>query len=339
MANTVSLPKIIFGTSSLGNLYTALDESVKQEIVKEIIENSPKPAVFDSAGKYGAGLALESLGNALNALGVSKHDVIISNKLGWYRTELTTPEPTFEPGVWRDLKYDAVQKISYEGILECYEQGNQLLNGYDAQLVSVHDPDEYLAAAETEADREKRYQDILNAYRALFELKQQGKVLAVGVGAKDWKSIQKITNDVPLDWVMIANSMTVHSHPADLLAYMQSLKDKGVLILNSAVFNGGFLMGGEYYNYKEVDPNNEHDKALLTWREKFFALCNQYKIRPAEAAVQFGLNAPGVTSIALSTTNAKRVKGNIDMASVKVPAAFWEDMKKQGLMSAEIENL
>ncbi|MBS7564881.1 aldo/keto reductase [Mucilaginibacter sp. Bleaf8] len=334
MTSDISISKIIFGTSSLGNLYTALDDSIKLEIVKQIIQHSPKPAVFDSAGKYGAGLALESLGKALHELQIKPEDVLISNKLGWYRTELKTPEPTFEPGVWRDLKYDAVQKISYEGILACYEQGNQLLHGYNAQLVSVHDPDEYLAAAENEAEREKRYQDVLDAYRALAELKQQGRVKAIGVGAKDWTIIRKITDDIHLDWVMIANSMTLHSHPKDLLKYMQSLQERGIMIINSAVFNAGFLIGGNYYNYKEIDPESDHDQALLKWRERFFALCDKHAIKPAEACVQFGLSAPGVVSIALSTTNAGRVKQNVAMGHTKVPNTFWQDMKAGGLMDS-----
>jgi D-threo-aldose 1-dehydrogenase len=103
-------------------------------------------------------------------LNVNPSDVLISNKLGWLRTELKTAEPTFEPGVWRNLKHDAVQQISYDGILECYEQGNNLLGDYRAELVSVHDPDEYLAAAEDEQERAQHYRDILEAYRALNEL-------------------------------------------------------------------------------------------------------------------------------------------------------------------------
>ena len=53
----------------------------------------------------------------------------------------------------RDLKHDAIQKISYEGMMECFEQGNELLGGYVPQMVSVHDPDEYLAMAKNERSR------------------------------------------------------------------------------------------------------------------------------------------------------------------------------------------
>jgi D-threo-aldose 1-dehydrogenase len=327
----VSLPKVMFGTSGLGNLYVAMDDDAKCEIIKQVVAHSTKPVMFDSAGKYGAGLALESLGKCLKRLGVKPDDVLISNKLGWVRTELKTPEPTFEPGVWRDLKFDAVQKISYDGILECYHQGIELLGGYPTDFVSVHDPDEYLAAASDEADKEKRYRDVLDAYRALGELKAQGKVKAIGVGSKDWRAIQTIVKDVALDWVMIANSMTVHSHPDDLVAFMEELDRKGIAIINSAVFNAGFLIGGDYYNYKLMD--REQQPELFKWRDAFFAMCDKYQLKPAEVCVAFGLNAPGVKSIALSTTNAKRVQGNIAMANVVVPIEFWQEMKTKGLIN------
>ncbi len=326
----INLPKVIFGTSGLGNLYVALSDEVKCAIVAESIRHSPKPAVFDSAGKYGAGLALESLGRALAQLNVKPSDVLISNKLGWLRTELKTPEPTFEPGVWRDLKYDAVQRISYEGILECYEQGNELLGNYHAKLVSVHDPDEYLNAAKDEQEQAQRYRDILEAYRALNELKRDGKVKGIGVGSKDWRIIKRIAHDVKLDWVMIANSMTVHSHPPELIEFMQELEKQGTLIINSAVFNGGFLTGSAYYNYRLTDPVK--DKHLYNWRELFYGLCADYKIKPADACVAFGLNGPGVKSIALNTTNPDRVSQNVALAYLKVPSQFWKEMKQYGLV-------
>lgn len=324
------LPKVIFGTSGLGNLYVALPDDVKRSIVKECIKHSPRPVVFDSAGKYGAGLALEVLGRSLKELNISPADVLISNKLGWWRTELKTAEPTFEPGIWKNLEYDAIQKISYDGILECYEQGNQLLGDYPAQLVSVHDPDEYLAASNDEQEKRRRYQDILEAYQALNELKQAGKVKAIGVGAKDWRIIKEIAEDVKLDWVMIANSMTIQSHPAPLVNFMQRLAHQGVRVINSSVFNGGFLTGSAYYNYQLTDP--EKDKNLYHWRHQFYQLCQDYKIRPEEAGVVFGLNAPGVSSIALNTTRADRVVQNVALPNAVIPAGFWREMEERGLI-------
>ncbi|MEO6685046.1 MAG: aldo/keto reductase, partial [Dyadobacter sp.] len=255
--NAIQLPPVIFGTSCLGNIYYATSYEEKQAIVKACVENSPGKAVFDSAGKYGAGLALQSLGKCLDALNVDPENVLISNKLGWYQVPLTTPEPTFEPGIWKELTHDAVQKISYEGILACFYQGNDLLGPYTSQLASVHDPDEYLARARNKDEENALYLDILDAYKALAELKASGKILGIGVGAKQWQVIERISKDVKLDWVMIANSLTLHDHPQPLLDFTRKLWKQGVRVINSAVFNGGFLIGSDYYNYRMVDKQTE----------------------------------------------------------------------------------
>ena len=329
----LNIPRVIFGTAGLGNLFVAHDDASKLEIIKECIANTKGKVVFDTAGKYGAGLALEVIGRSFAALHIKQDDVIISNKLGWYRTPLTTDEPTFEPGVWRNLTHDAVQKISYDGILECFEQGNQLLNGYTPQWVSVHDPDEYLAKATNDAEEAALYKDILGAYEALTHLKQTGKVEAIGVGAKDWRSIQKISKDVKLDWVMFANSITLHHHPQELLDFVKELHNKGVFVINSAVFNAGFLIGSDYYNYKLVQPDTEEGIQLYKWREDFFNVCKSYGVKPAEACVQYALNIAGVDSIALSTTNPNRVKENVNMINVEIPASFWDELLEKGLIT------
>ena len=328
----MELPSVIFGTSGLGNLFVCLPDEEKLAIVRECVRLSEGKVVFDSAGKYGAGLALEVLGRCLKELGVPPSRVVISNKLGWLRTPLTGTEPTFEPGVWKDLEHDAVQKIGYSGILECFEQGNQLLGGYEPQMVSVHDPDEYLAGAANQEDQDRRYEDILEAYRALFDLKRQGRVGSVGVGAKDWKVIRRLAGDVDLDWVMIANSMTVRSHPRELLEFIRQIQARGVYVINSAVFHSGFLVGGDHYDYRPVQAGKPEDDRLLEWRKLFFGTCSRFGVKPAEACVRFALDVPGVGSIALNTTDARRVKDNIDLANVTVPAGFWEALKEQKLI-------
>lgn len=329
----MQLPPVVFGTSGLGNLYTVVSEENKREIIKECIRHTKGNLVFDSAGKYGAGLALEVLGKFLKELNVDSERVVISNKLGWLRTKLVTPEPLFELGVWKDLKYDAVQNISYQGILECFEQGNELLNGYLPSMVSVHDPDEFLEKATNETDYKRRYDDILGAYQALGELKEKGLVKAVGVGAKNWKIIEKIAGDVHLDWVMIANSMTIKSHPYELLSFMKKLESEDVQIINSAVFHSGFLIGSDYYDYQLLERDNIEHRNIFQWRDLFFALCSRYEIKPAEACVQFAMKAPGVTSVALNTTNPDRVRQNVNMAFADIPNDFWIEMINNNLIS------
>ncbi|HYO23574.1 MAG TPA: aldo/keto reductase, partial [Lacipirellulaceae bacterium] len=318
------------------NLYEALPRSTKLAISREWLAHVPAPIALDSAGKYGAGLALETIGACLRELGVAPEDVIISNKLGWLRTPLKTAEPTFEPGVWAGLEHDAQQRISYAGILACWEQGCELLGAaYRPKLASVHDPDEYLASAATADDRRRRFGEILEAYRALADLKQRGEILAVGVGSKDWRVIREIDAAVPLDWVMLANSLTIYSHPPALLEFLAALAARGVGVINSAVFHAGFLIGGRYFDYRIVDRDNRADQPLFAWRETFHGLCRVHNVAPAVACVQFALSPPGVAAVAMNTSNPAHVGQNAAAVQTAAPAEFWSAAKGAGLISAD----
>uniref|UniRef100_F4C1Q0 NADP-dependent oxidoreductase domain n=1 Tax=Sphingobacterium sp. (strain 21) TaxID=743722 RepID=F4C1Q0_SPHS2 len=333
----IKLPRLIYGTSSLGNLYEALDIETKHEIVKACVQNAKEIPVFDCAGKYGAGLALETLGTSLKKLGLTNEKVLISNKLGWYRIPLAKGEqPSFEKDVWKDIRHDAVQRISYQGILECFYQGNELLNGFIPQMVSVHDPDEYLAAADGIKEEEQRFKKILHAYEALNELKAKGEVHSVGIGAKNWRIIQRISPLIKLDWVMIANSLTVHHHPKELVDFIIELSNKGVTVINSAVFNGGFLVGSNYYNYCYVNRESEGGQKLHQWRTLFFEICKRHQLQPAVVCVQFGLQLPGINSIALNTSKPHHVERNRAMIDQRVDMCVWNELKDAGLIAYSI---
>jgi D-threo-aldose 1-dehydrogenase len=327
------VPRIIYGTSYLGNLYRELSYAEKLELMERWFQCTDKPVVIDSAGKYGAGLALEVIGKGLAELGIDPADVVISNKLGWYRIPLKGDEPTFEPGAWAGLENDCIQTFGYRGIMDCFEQGEDLLGpAYHAEVVSVHDPDEYLLAASGPDDRSRRLEEILESYRALFELKDRGRVKAVGIGSKDWTIIRELYERVNFDWVMFANSFTIFRHPEEILNFMDQLDNAGVGIINSAVFHGGFLTGGDKFDYQEVDPASESGRALYDWRKSFVALCSDFQIDPGEAAMHFSLSHPAVVSIALNTSKPDKMNRNVEILQKEIPDSFWTALKEKGLI-------
>jgi len=336
----LQVPQVVYGTSYLGNLYRELPYEEKLELMKRWFECTEKPLVIDTAGKYGAGLALEVIGKGLARLGISPCDVVISNKLGWYRVPLLTDEPTFEPGAWAGLSNDAVQTFGYDEIIKCFKQGEELLGGtYHADVVSVHDPDEYLLAATDPADRDRRLKEILESYRALFDLKAKGKVRAVGIGSKDWTIIRELYAQVPFDWVMFANSFTIFRHPPEILEFMDRLNADGVGIINSAVFHGGFLTGGSQFDYREVDPASEQGQKLFEWREAFETLCQEHRISPGDAALHFGLSHPAIVSIALNTSKPDKMNRNVEILHKSISKSFWKAMKEAGLMDPDYRYL
>jgi len=332
LGNTgLEIPRLVFGTSTLGNLFRVIPEETKMAIVSAWVDGSDGYLMVDTAGKYGAGLALQTIAAGLSARQVPPENVLVSNKLGWRRAPLTTPEPTFEPGAWFGLEYDAVQDINYDGILRCWEEGNQLLGDYKSTMVSVHDPDEYLAAAASPGDRDDRWRDITSAYRALHELKQNGQAKAVGVGAKDWRVIQQLAGEVQLDWVMLANSYTIYRRPPQLAAFMQQLQDRGVGIINSALLHSGYLSGGEFFDYRKIDPQTSEGQQLNAWRDAFQQLCQQWQVDLVTACLQYGFKAPSVTAIATSSGKPSRIGQHIEMLQTQIPAGFWQAFEASGL--------
>lgn len=327
------IPPIVFGATSLGNLFREILPEQKAAIVQSWVRCGLSPIVIDSAGKYGAGLSLEVIGQELSRLNANAAQVFISNKLGWRRVPLTTPEPTFEPGAWFGLQHDAVQDISYDGILRCFHEGNQLLGSYRAQIVSVHDPDEYLAAATDKADRRRRVADIVDAYRALMELKANRQVAAVGVGAKHWKTIHELSQHCDFDWVMFANSFTVMHHPPELIDFVEHLGSRNVGIINSALFHGGFLLGGDFFDYRKLDPTRQADRERLEWRQRYQQTCARFELTPFQVGVAFGLAHPAVTAVALSSSRADRTVEHIQTVVQSVPREVWRALLQDGLIT------
>ena len=332
---TLQIPPLVFGATTLGNLFRLVPEPDKADIVAGWLDCGLSPVVIDTAGKYGAGLALEVIGRELDRQQADQSAVLISNKLGWRRVPLSGPQPTFEPGAWFGLSHDAVQDISYDGILRCWDEGNCLLGNYSAQMVSVHDPDEYLAAASDVADRTRRMDDIVAAYQALHELKAAGKVAAVGVGAKDWRTIRELDQHCELDWVMFANSLTIMHHPPSLIEFVDSLAARSVGVINSALFHGGFLLGGDFFDYRRIDPSNAADMQRMRWRESFEQVCQELEVSPFEVGVAFGRSHPGIAAVALSSSRAERIGQHVRAATATLPDSVWSALKQRGLISAD----
>jgi len=336
----LTVPQIVYGTSYLGNLYKALPYEDKLALMKKWFECTETPVVIDSAGKYGAGLALEVIGKGLADMGVSPEDIVISNKLGWLRVPLETEEPTFEPGAWVDLENDAVQTFSYDGIIKCHRQGNELLGGtYRADVVSIHDPDEYLFAATDDSDRARRLDEILESYRALFDLKKDSEAKAVGIGSKDWKTIKELYEHVPFDWVMLANSFTIFHHPPELLEFIDRLHTDGVGIINSAVFHGGFLTGGDLFDYQDIRPGTAKGRIIYPWRDRFNEICEKHGVTPSDACIHFSMSHPAIVSMALNTSKPEKMNRNVELLNRKIPGAFWVEMKSEGLIAPDYKYL
>jgi D-threo-aldose 1-dehydrogenase len=145
--------------------------------------------------------------------------------------------------------------------------------------------------------------------------------------------VRELAEVVDLDWVMLACSLTVFHHPPEVVDLVASLHERGIGIINSAVFHAGFLTGGKFFDYRELRQEDPADRPFFAWREKFHALCRQHDVLPAAACVCFALSPPGVAAVALNTSRPEQVQRNRDLANAEIPAAFWTAMRDARLIS------
>ena len=75
------------------------------------------------------------------------------------------------------------------------------------------------------------------------------------------------------------------------------------------------------------------DPELFAWREKFFAVCEEFNVDKAAVCVQFSFLFPEIQSVALATSQAKRVASNITLAEAVIPGGLWAKLESEGLIN------
>ena len=96
--------------------------------------------------------------------------------------------------------------------------------------------------------------------------------------------IRGLYRSIPFDWVMFACAPTILRHPRELREFMHMLKADRVGIIDSALFNGGFLTGGSMLDYRKADP--DRDAALFEKRADYLAVCKEFSVDPAAASTR-----------------------------------------------------
>ena len=123
---------------------------------------------------------------------------------------------------------------------------------------------------------------------------------------------------------MFACAPTILRHPRELREFMRRLEDDHVGIIDSALFNGGFLTGGPMLDYRKADSVG--DAALFRKRADYLSVCKDYAVDPAAAAVEYGFRQPGVAAVSLNTSDPARIPVNASYAEYHAPAGFWSEL-------------
>jgi D-threo-aldose 1-dehydrogenase len=319
------LPELGFGAAPLGNLYHALSEAQAQSIMELAWTSGFR--YFDTAPHYGQGLSERRLGDHLRHL--QGKDYILSSKVG--RLLKAAGYSRERHGFYSPMPFDSNYDYSYDGVMRSFEDTLQRLGLARVDILFMHD-----IGRMTHGSHHDETFPIAMAggYRALDELRQQRLVKAIGLGVNEYEVCEAALEHGDWDCFLLAGRYTLLEQNA-LDSFLPKCEQRNCSVVIGGVYNSGILATGTkagvtpHYNYTPAPPNITYKVRQLE------ALCDRYRFPLAAAALQFPLAHPAVASVIPGMASLRQVTQTLSLFETPIPAAFWRDLRSQGLVHAQ----
>ena len=322
----LELPVFGFGSAHLGELYAKVDEAQSQATLNAAWEAGIR--FYDTAPWYGRGLSEHRLGGFLRTK--LRAEFVVNTKVG--RTVARPADPaSFSTAPWAGgLPFEVVFDYSYDGVMRSYEQALQRLALNTVDSLVIHDLDTLFHTPDLVAAYMKQLTG--SGMKALAELKANGHIKAIGVGNNVPGNLDEMLNAIDVDFAIVAMPYTLLDQSV-LHTSMQRCLDRGISVIIGAPFASGILVtgsgAGAMYAYGAASPEVQ---AKVRGIE---AVCKAHSVSMPVAALQFPLAHPAVVSVIPGAARPSEVLQNVAALSVEIPAAFWADLKAQGLLAED----
>ncbi|MER6946956.1 aldo/keto reductase [Nonomuraea sp. NPDC000554] len=304
----LALPQHGFGAAPIAGLYQEVSDEQARATVDAAWSSGIR--LFDTAPHYGVGLSERRLGAAL----AGRSGYVLSTKVG----RLLVPSARSgrdDQGFDVPASLERVWDFSRDGVLRSLEESLTRLGLPHVDIVLIHDPDDHLDQALTEA------------YPALAELRSQGVVKAVGVGMNQWQAPLRFVQETDLDVVMLAGRYTLLDQSG--LPLLDACEARGVQVLAAGVFNSGLLATPQPSGTYDYLPAPE---AVLDRARRMAKICEAHGVVLPQAAMAFPLRHPAVASIVLGARSPEEVRANAELWGRPVPDALWAELESEGLL-------
>ena len=215
---------------------------------------------------------------------------------------------------------------SYDGTMRSFEDSLQRLGLERMDVCFIHDIDVFTRGAEQPAVFE---QAMDGCWRALERLRSQGLVKAIGVGVNEWQVCHEALKRRDFDCFLLAGRYTLLEQDA-LDEFLPLCQKRGAAVVVGGGFNSGILATGSRpgakYNYAPA-PQPILDKVA-----RIEAVCTAHGVPLPAAALQFVVAHPAIPSFIAGTRTVEQLRQNLAWFSHPIPADFWADLKRQGLL-------
>lgn len=315
-----------FGTAPLGNMFRNIPDDEAAATIQAAWDQGVR--FFDTAPFYGAGLAEIRLGQAL--AGRRRDDYAISTKVGRLVLDevITGPQEFGEKGTLfqHGRKNKVVNDYSADGTLRSIEDSLKRLGTDRLDIVWVHDVaqdfygDEWLARFE-EARK--------GAFRALTRLRDEGVIKGWGLGVNRVEPLELTLDleEAKPDGFLLAGRYSLLDHDRALQRLMPAALAQNVEIVVGGPYSSGILAGGAHFEYQQAPAE------IIAKVERIKAVAQRHHVSIKAAALQFVLANPAVAAVIPGASKPERIREDREAVSEVIPAAFWLDLRDEGLVS------
>ena len=317
--------RLALGGAPLGNLFAPVSDADAAALLDAAWAGGCRS--FDTAPHYGHGLSERRLGDALR--GRPRQAFVLSSKVGRLLTaDAAVPRVQF--GYVGGLPFRPHWDFSAAGVRRSVEDSLQRLGLASIDVAYVHDCDAATHGARAGAVRR---QVVDEALPALHAMKREGLLRAVGLGVNDVAIVREVLREAALDVLLLAgrHSLLDHSALPELLPLCAA---RGVRIALGGVFNSGLLAVGSRGGAGARFDYAPADAALLARTARIEAVCAAHGVPLRAAALQYPLAHPAVDHVVVGARSAAEWADAQAMMGVAIPAAFWAELRRGGLLPA-----
>lgn len=325
-AAPIELTRMGFGGAALGNLYRAIAETQAQATLDAAWDAGIR--YFDTAPQYGLGLSEMRFAAAFSRFGAAER--VLSTKVGRLlldcEPEQVTPE-AFVDVPQKRIVFD----YSYDGVMRSFDSSIARLGTDSIDILLIHDIDPGTHGQDVS---DGHLRDLFDGggYRALSELRESGRIGAIGAGVNGWQICEDLLSRADFDAFLLAGRYTLLEQEA-LHSFLPMCVARDVGIILGGPYNSGILatgaVEGARYNYAPA-PRGVMDRVA-----RIEAVCTAHDVPLIAAALQFPMGHPSVRTIIPGASNAAEVASNVAIFNTVVPDALWSDLRGEGLIAAD----
>ncbi len=314
---SLCIPTLGFGAAPLGGLFDAVNGAQAMQTLAAAYDSGM--TYVDTAPFYGFGLSERRVGDILRG-----KDYVLSTKVG----RILTPGAMTNPGAmgWPDaLPFHPVFDYSYDGIMRSVEASLHRLGLDRIDILYVHDIGEATHGAQN-AQHFKTLAD--SGYRALEQLRDEGRVKAIGLGVNETQVCLDALEIGNWDAFLLAGRYTLLEQDP-IVSLFPKCATQNVSIIVGGPFNSGILVGGETWDYGAAPDHIRKKVARLR------QVCQDFDVPLPAAALQFPLGHTSVASVIPGLRNQGELEATLNWIGVDIPDAFWAALKEQSLLHSD----